>query len=535
MKLGDQGDDPASSHEADELTELRTEVQKSARAKALYQAALHGTALLAAGSTLRKDKGLSQADVADLMGTTQSAVSDLEAGRVEPQLRTLQRYAFALGRRLDVALVDGAAPALSGDLLWSYLVRTALSPLLTALATTGDEGVTLTALSKSVSLPTPILEPILSDLEATGWATMIGGAEERAYSLPEQGACTIGIALNRDKVSGALMYLNGDIIQTSSRGLVDVTRTEVIDAAVDVVASLYQYTSRRVIGVGVSIAGIVEAGPGTVLFAPDLQSDDDDWRKVPLEFELQKAIQARVDADLLVAVENDANALAAREYLRRQDEPRGADESLVVLLMSGGGIGAGVVSRGMVVYGAHSAAGEGGHTIIDPHGRPCRAGLPHGGCIETVASVSGILAQLGLSDENLEKGLAIADYRVSVADQDAIDAFAAAGNALGTYLVNILVLLDPARAVLYAHPELADADRHPAARVFQAAVETAREDAWSTRGDIVPLPELEWVSLDDTTNAVAAGFAAMRHFLTEPAHWAPRMFPLVSGKPVVVS
>lgn len=52
----------------------------------------------------RRAAGLTQKDVAEAMGTTQSAISDLERGDTDPQLSTLQRYARATGARLDIAL-----------------------------------------------------------------------------------------------------------------------------------------------------------------------------------------------------------------------------------------------------------------------------------------------------------------------------------------------------------------------------------------------------------------------------------------------
>ena len=47
---------------------------------------------------------LSQAEVASRMGTTESAVSRLESGRVKPSTRTLERYAQATGHRLHISL-----------------------------------------------------------------------------------------------------------------------------------------------------------------------------------------------------------------------------------------------------------------------------------------------------------------------------------------------------------------------------------------------------------------------------------------------
>jgi len=57
----------------------------------------------------RAAAGLSQADVAARIGTTQSAVARLESvgGKHSPSIATLQRYASALGYRLQVRLVKG--------------------------------------------------------------------------------------------------------------------------------------------------------------------------------------------------------------------------------------------------------------------------------------------------------------------------------------------------------------------------------------------------------------------------------------------
>lgn len=52
----------------------------------------------------RRAAGLSQAEVADRMGTSQPAVARVEAGAVDVRLSTLRRYAEAVGRRLELRL-----------------------------------------------------------------------------------------------------------------------------------------------------------------------------------------------------------------------------------------------------------------------------------------------------------------------------------------------------------------------------------------------------------------------------------------------
>ena len=61
----------------------------------------------------RATTGLTQADVAARIGTTQSAVARLESpiGKHSPSIATLQRYASAIGYRLQVRLVKEPEPA----------------------------------------------------------------------------------------------------------------------------------------------------------------------------------------------------------------------------------------------------------------------------------------------------------------------------------------------------------------------------------------------------------------------------------------
>ena len=71
------------------------------------------SALLDALLKARQEAGLTQAQVADRMGTQAPAISRIESpdSKHSPSLRTLQKYAMAVGRTLDIALkVRKAAP-----------------------------------------------------------------------------------------------------------------------------------------------------------------------------------------------------------------------------------------------------------------------------------------------------------------------------------------------------------------------------------------------------------------------------------------
>ncbi|HMK79520.1 MAG TPA: helix-turn-helix transcriptional regulator [Xanthobacteraceae bacterium] len=67
-----------------------------------YEALEEEFALAAAIMKARNRAGLSQAELARRMKTTQSTVARLESGRGRPSTRTLDRFAKATGHRLKI-------------------------------------------------------------------------------------------------------------------------------------------------------------------------------------------------------------------------------------------------------------------------------------------------------------------------------------------------------------------------------------------------------------------------------------------------
>jgi ribosome-binding protein aMBF1 (putative translation factor) len=55
----------------------------------------------------RQQAGLTQVEIAQRMGTSQSVVARLENGRHMPTFDMVARYAAAIGRRVDIRLVQG--------------------------------------------------------------------------------------------------------------------------------------------------------------------------------------------------------------------------------------------------------------------------------------------------------------------------------------------------------------------------------------------------------------------------------------------
>ena len=87
--------------------QLRAKALGRAEIKARFDELGEEYALLDEFLKARAAHGLTQAQVAEKIGTTQSAVARMESGRGKhsPSLATLSRYAEALGCRLEVKLV----------------------------------------------------------------------------------------------------------------------------------------------------------------------------------------------------------------------------------------------------------------------------------------------------------------------------------------------------------------------------------------------------------------------------------------------
>lgn len=82
------------------LKTIRRELLTNTRTRAEYDALTDEYAIARELIAARTRAGLSQEEVAQRMGTTQSVVARLESGKRPPSMRTVQRFAQAVGGNL---------------------------------------------------------------------------------------------------------------------------------------------------------------------------------------------------------------------------------------------------------------------------------------------------------------------------------------------------------------------------------------------------------------------------------------------------
>ena len=91
------------------LKALKAELLANPDTRAEYEAQADEFSMARELIAARSRAGLTQGEVAKRMGTTQSVVARLESGRHGPSMRTVQRYAQAVGARAVVHLESVAA------------------------------------------------------------------------------------------------------------------------------------------------------------------------------------------------------------------------------------------------------------------------------------------------------------------------------------------------------------------------------------------------------------------------------------------
>lgn len=156
-----------------------------------------------------------------------------------------------------------------------------------------------------------------------------------------------------------------------------------------------------------------------------------------------------------VVVTNDAKAAAMGEM--KYGVTVGMNNFVELTL--GTGVGSGIVANGQLIYGSDGFAGELGHMIVEPDGRPCGCGRK--GCLETYCSATGVvrtaIAMLeesseatSLRDIATDKLTSYEVYKAAMAgDAMAQEVFKQTGRRIGIACANIATFLSPEAFIFF--------------------------------------------------------------------------------------
>ncbi len=237
--------------------------------------------------------------------------------------------------------------------------------------------------------------------------------------MDHAGEMIAGIDLGGTQVRVALARVNGQIVASTRTRTADVDRPRTfVEWAASSIASLDR--GRRVRSVAVGAPGPVNPKAGVLVNPPNLHG----WRNVPL------ARMLSAGTGVPVYLENDANLAALGEF--HHGAGRGA-RTMVYLTWSTG-IGGGLIMDGKLFSGAHGAAGEVGHMILDPNGP--LDGCGQRGCLEALAGGHMLASQTGRSAAELFLAAARGEAQ-------ALEVVSRAARYVGYALINLSNLIDP--------------------------------------------------------------------------------------------
>ncbi|HEY8399551.1 MAG TPA: ROK family protein [Flavihumibacter sp.] len=188
----------------------------------------------------------------------------------------------------------------------------------------------------------------------------------------------IGVDIGGTNTKCGIVNRRGEVLQYEQ---LSTPEYETPEAFVDALCVRLNLMIEKVGGNAV-IKGIGIGAPngnyytGTIEYAPNLR-----WRGV---VPLADMVSQRMN--LATALTNDANAAAVGEM--QYGAAKGMRDFITITL--GTGVGSGIVANGQLIYGHDGFAGELGHTIIRPGGRP-HWSTNLVGSLEAYASATGVV------------------------------------------------------------------------------------------------------------------------------------------------
>lgn len=329
-----------------------------------------------------------------------------------------------------------------------------------------------------------------------------GGRRPNLYELNPKSYYAVGVDIDVDFIRFILMDITGNVEYTDkiSNGISNSVAelTKLIEGKVHHIIGQFKIGEDRLLGIGVSIPGMVDNITHEIIFAPNLG-----WERVDLEHMMSGM------GNFPIFVDNEAMCSAICEnWIGCCTEQK----DFVCINMKSG-IGSSIFAGGNLYRGFCGSAGEIGHIMVDQNGPKCACG--NYGCLETLVSAKSMAEK---AQRLIRQGL-ITDFAegpdIDSISIDDIIRFAKAGNEsarmilveaagyLGLAVANLINTINPSKIILgkelvkfsedilehLKNIALARALKYPASRVEIRTSELG-EDTSALGAAIIPLKKL---------------------------------------------
>jgi len=237
------------------------------------------------------------------------------------------------------------------------------------------------AIARATGLSLQTISNIADELLSSGLLREVGvrqggrGAPAVDLALDPDGGFTFGISLDHRRLVIVLVDITGGLRRQERMEIEGLAPEKVLGHVKRLATGLARKEgagAERIWGAGV-VMPMLFKDDVPVAFGPTSMPA---WQHVPIVDLLSKSMA------IPVVVENDATAAAVGEQFH------GAGRRLrdFFYVFIGVGVGGGMILSGHPYRGSAGRAGELGHIVVDPGGRPCACG--NHGCLERYASLS---------------------------------------------------------------------------------------------------------------------------------------------------
>ena len=247
----------------------------------------------------------------------------------------------------------------------------------------------------------------------------------------------IGIRLTRQNIHAGLFDIAGEIYAEEERAISEhATPEDAMNLVKELVRNLIlRSDSRAILGIGLALPGPIIYEENSIAFMSAFPG----WEDVNVKEILYEEFR------MPILLEHDALCFAQSEW-RKCDQD---DYRLLLCVLAGQGVGAGIIDGGRPVRGALGCAGEIGHMSLNPSGPRCDCG--NYGCMEKYASTLALEREMALALKSrpehplhgTKPHFQDIVRAVKAGDELAVRLFTRAGEYLGYGLVNLINLLNP--------------------------------------------------------------------------------------------
>lgn len=239
-----------------------------------------------------------------------------------------------------------------------------------------------------LSLPTvnQNLKMLMEDglIEYVGNFTSTGGRRAQAITIDNNARKAISVNIKADYINIDVVGLKGQIIYSMAVKAHFSKSSAYIEKLTNAVRHAVDYVGADaddILGVGITIPGILDDEKRILISAPPLKAKNYDFTR------LISAI------DYPVVVMNDARAEA---YADHWFNGKSEDEKIYIML--GEGVGGAYINASAIRNGVHNRGGEFGHMVIHPGGKQCLCGKK--GCFEAYVSEKVLSSELDMTLDN---------------------------------------------------------------------------------------------------------------------------------------